>query len=69
MDDDLDQVLTSAAAAMTYAVADWAGFCAYLPYVTGDPVPVSRDQMREHAAAVCRMADPARMGEDGRGGS
>jgi hypothetical protein len=57
----LDQWLTSAMAAMAFAVSSWAEFCDHAQGITGQPVPIDRMTMLHHAAHLGDMIDPDRM--------
>jgi hypothetical protein len=60
----LDQWLTSAMAAMAFAVSNWVEFCHHAQGITGQPVPIDRMTMLDHAAHLGDMIDPDRMPGD-----
>ena len=59
-DTDLDQIFTTAGAAMLFAVADWDRFHEFMMKVNGR-VPVSREQMSRDSVRILLMVDPMRL--------
>jgi hypothetical protein len=57
----LDQWLTSAMAAMAFAVSNWAEFCDHTQGIIGGPVPIGSMTMLHHADHLADMIDPDRM--------
>lgn len=57
----LDQWLTSAMAAMAFAMSNWAEFCEHTQSITHGPVPVDRMTMLHHAAHLGDLVDLDRM--------
>ena len=59
--EDLDQAITSAAAAMAYVGEHWEHFCAWMPPHIGRPVPITKDELHAHALLLLNLSDPERM--------
>jgi hypothetical protein len=63
-DCNLDQWLTSAMAAMKFAVDNWPAFCDHTSVILGRPVPIGADTMIHHADHLSRLCDPESMPDD-----
>jgi len=57
--DQLDQALTTAGAAISFALAHWEDFCRFVPLITGQLVPVSPDTVREHGGYLMSLTTVA----------
>lgn len=61
-DDDLDQVFTTACAAMLFAARNWQAFCEFMESeVISRPVPITPETMHRHGLRIGLMANPERM--------
>jgi hypothetical protein len=59
----LDQWITSAMAAMHFAIENWPAFCQHTAPIIGGPVPIGPDTMQHHAEHLAALSDPERMPE------
>lgn len=60
----LDQWLTSAAAAIEFAVSNWDQFRAHLESAIGRKIPIGRETMLHHGEHLIRLIDPEWMPDE-----